>query len=61
MVHVELTILGIIPLGVRIFGIIRPLNGVSHALHDDHDLNRLNIEVVLGDMGLVYLRDRVLT
>ena len=55
MVHVELTPLGSIPLGVKVVRLARLLNNVSHTLHDGHNFNGLDIEVVLGDTSAVYL------
>lgn len=51
----ELTPLSSISLRVWVVRLARPLDSVSHPLHDGHDLNGLDIEVVLGDAGAVYL------
>ena len=55
MVLMEFTPLGNVLLGVRIVRLARPLDGVSHTLHDGHNLNGLDIEVVFGDTGTIYL------
>ena len=61
VICVELTPLGSVPLGVMVVRLARPFDGVSHPLHDGHDHNRLNIEVVLGDTDMVFLRGLALT
>ena len=61
MVRVELTPLGSFPLVIRVIRIARPLDGVSHAFHDGHDLNGLDIAVILGDASVVYMCGRALT
>ena len=55
----ELTPLGSVLLGVWIVRLARSLDGVSHTLHDGHNFDGLNIEVVFMDMFIVYLRGRV--
>ena len=54
MVQVELTPLDSVLVGVRIVGHARPFDNISHTLHDGHNLNGLDIEVVLRDMSTVY-------
>ena len=61
MVCVEFTILGNVPLGVKVVRLARPLEGVSHPLYEGHNLNRLDIKVVHGDTSEVYLQSRALT
>ena len=55
MVRMKLTPLGSVPLGVRVIRLVRPFDGVSHTLHDGHNLNRLDIEVVFRNTGAIYL------
>ena len=55
MVRMELTPFGSIPLGVKVVRLARPLDGVSHTLHDGHNLNGFNIKVIFRDTCVVYL------
>ena len=49
----ELTVLGDIPLGVRIVSLLWPLECIAHVLHDGYTLNGFDIEGILGDPSSV--------
>ena len=61
MVRMELTLLGSVSLRASVVRLVRPLDSVSHSLHNGHDLNELDIEDVLKNTSAVYIRGRVLT
>ena len=59
VVGMEFTPLGSVTLWIFVIGILGPFNGVSQTFHDGNYLNRLNIEIVLWDPGIVNLNCRV--
>ena len=47
VVGTELTPFGGIMLWIKIVGLSRPSDSVSHTFHDGYNIHRLNVEVVL--------------
>ena len=55
VIPMEFKILGSIPLRVWVVGLPGPSNRVAHILYDSHALNRLDVEVIFRDAGVVSL------
>ena len=56
----ELAPLGSVPFIVWVVRLARPLDNVTHTLHNGHNFNGFDVVVVLGDSSMVYLCSRVL-
>ena len=60
MVGIVLTPVGGIALWIRVVGLLRPSDSISHTFYDGYNLHGLKIKALLWDTSAVDMRRRLL-